>query len=195
MKPARGTYRYWRDGRAQDVVEPWEVTVSGTELVLRGQRIVGGQPLLDVTARYHGDACEEFTVTWQPDARTVGYRRSGAQLEWSEGKGAQRREAIPDGSLLFPLLRAATGALLPRLALQACVVVLPDIRDPAGPGFLQPLQSQRHALQVSDGPRHYRYYGGEYGEVGADYWLDPDGFVQRYRWPSPQGLWEIALER
>lgn len=197
MKPARGTYRYWRDGVAQDVAEPWSVTASGAGLVLRGQRIAGGRPLLDVTARYGDGACNEFMVAWQPGgagARTVRYRREGALLEWSEGEAAPQRESLAGASLLFPLLRAATGALLVELARGPRGVVLPDIRNPRDAGFLRPLRSQRRAATGSDGPGHYRYYGGEYGEAGADYWLDADGFVTRYRWDSPQGCWEVRRE-
>jgi hypothetical protein len=74
-------------------------------------------------------------------------------------------------------------------------VVLPDIRNPDGAWFLHPLRSPRHAVAGDQGPRHYRYYGGEYGEAGADYWLDADGFVARYRWVAPDGAWEVELER
>lgn len=173
----RGVYRYWRDGKMQDVVEPWELVRNAEGWLLTGQRKVNGQTALGVEAQYLGPLCTAMRLTWLSNKPA-----RHAELQATED------------ALLFPLLRAAAGPLLPLLAGGPRTVLLPDIRDPRSAGFLEPLRSVRHARLLDEHSWHYRYYGGEYGEAGADYWLDARGVLARYRWASPQGEWEARLQ-
>jgi len=200
---AQGSYRYWRDGALQDITEPWQLHRQGDGYVLRGQRCVAGRPLLDIEASYHGTACKRLRLHWQPRAadggRTLHYRHHEQALHWQQdGSAAEQTFPVPEGSLLFPLLRAAAGPLLRHLTKVPATVVLPCLHDPAdGERFLKPLLSARRAVLLdtaADSGEHYRYYGGEYGERGSDYWVAADDRLLRYRWESPQGLWEVRLE-
>lgn len=173
----KGLYRYWRDGELQDVVEPWELTRNAEGWLLTGQRIVQGNTALEVEAQYLGALCSAMRMTWLAD------------------QPARRAElTATQDVLLFPLLRAAAGPLLPLLADGSRTVLLPNIRNPRTADFLTPLRSIRHATLLDKTARHYRYYGGEYGEAGADYWLNASGLLDHYRWTSPQGEWEARLE-
>ena len=200
---AQGIYRYWRDGALQDISEPWQWQRVGDHQVLRGQRCVAGQPLLDIEATYEGAECRQLRLRWGPhsagEAQTLHYVCREPSLHWRrEGDAADQTLPLPAGSLLFPLLRAAAGPLLLRLARAPATVVVPCLRDPADAArFLTPRLSERHAVLIDEDAatgRHYRYYGGEYGEAGSDYWLGADNRLLRYRWDSPQGVWEVRLE-
>lgn len=197
---ARGRYRYRRDDQPQPVVEPWSLHRAGGALLLRGQRIVDDQPVLDVSARYRGRRCEQFRLHWNGALpRSAEYQLLQGELRWKPAQDAAWASA-PEahGCLLFPLLRAAAGPLLGLLAEQPAKVCVPDIRDPdQAEQFLHPLFSQRRAelREGADGAaRHYRYYGGEYGDAGADYWVDSHELLTRYRWAAPNGRWEVVLE-
>lgn len=201
---ARGGYRYWRNGALQPVTEPWSLhRQSDGTLRLQGQRRIDGVPVLDVEADYTGARCTRLQLRWQAPAsamvRTAHYRLDGAGLHWRFGAGDSLETlALPDGALLFPLLRAATGPLLGQLGTEPRNVVLPDLRDPAdAEAFLRPLLSERQVRidgADDDGLHRLRYVGGEYGEAGADCALGPEGLLRHYRWDSPQGVWEVRLE-
>ena len=201
---ARGTYRYWRDGLLQAIVEPWTLRRSlDGGLLLRGRRQMEGAPLLDIEADYLGARCTGMRLRWHPlppgESRTAHYRLDGAALYWRFSEDAEAQvQALPADTLMFPLLRAATGPLLGQFGEASRTLVLPSLRDPAGtPGFLRPLLSERRAEAGgvdAEGLRTLRYYGGEYGEAGSDCALGPEGLLRHYRWDSPQGLWEVRLE-
>jgi hypothetical protein len=203
MGAAHGVYRYWRDAALTDIREPWRLESTGQGWRLHGQRLDADRVLLQIEARGHGAACSELTVRWRPqdDAsrQTVHYRLDDGILLWRTLDSDQvHREPLPDGCRLFPLLRVATGALLPDLAVAPGWLVLPSLRDPQDRiGFLRPLLSRRSAEHcgVDDqGIRHFRYYGGEYGDTGCDCWVDAHGLLRRYCWDSPQGTWTVALD-
>lgn len=198
---ARGEYSYWRDGERQDVREPWRLQATANGLHLWGERRVNGQTALEVDADYEGLHCRALRLSWQDrdGARTAQYEHRGEVLHWQvEGEPPTPPLAVPSGCALFPLLRAAAGPLVRQLLASPRSVVVPNIRATAQRAErLQPLLSTRHAvLQAQDaqGGQHYRYYGGEYGDAGSDYWLDARGLLQRYSWDSAQGLWEARLE-
>lgn len=201
---ARGTYRYWRDGALQPIVEPWTLRrgLDGSVL-LRGRRQMEGAPLLDIEADYAGAHCTGMRLRWHPappdEPRTAHYRLDGAALHWRFADAARYPpQTLPANTLLFPLLRAATGPLLSQLDGAPRTVVLPSLRDPAGSdGFLRPLLSERRALENgvdAEGLRRIRFLGGEYGETGADCALGPEGLMRHYRWESPNGVWDVRLE-
>lgn len=187
-----GTYRYRRDGQPQPVEEPW----TWTRDCLQGQRLVEGQTVLDLTARFDGAHCRSFDMHWSSGDRSRHgrYALAGTQLQWTlDGVAAQM--TVPAEALLFPLLRAATGALIRQLDRGPRPVIVPDIR-PDSRQPLAPLLSDREAsLMAPDdaGLQCWRYSGGEYGATGCDCWLDAAGLLQRYRWASPQGVWDVRL--
>ncbi|HEY1075103.1 MAG TPA: hypothetical protein VGE51_00280 [Fontimonas sp.] len=196
---ARGDYAYWRDGQRQAISEPWTLTRTSDGIVLRGQRIVDRRVMLDVEACYRAGHCVEMALHWNRDAalttRAAHYRLSGEALKWRLGEQDDVLQ-LSAGTLLFPLLRAATGPLLSLLRQSPRPVLVPCIRDPADPLFLQPLLSQRRAVEIdveSGRISHLRYYGGEYGDGGCDCWLDELGLIQRYSWNSTAGVWNIQL--
>ena len=195
---AQGTYRYWRDGALQAITEPWQLRRTPDGLVLKGQRLVDGKPALEIEAQYGGGLCSAMRLHWRgsdQDSR-VHYRRCGETLEWRFDDDAGFQVfVLPQGCLLFPLLRAAAGPLVRKLADSPRSLVLPALHNPAdSERFLRPLLSARRAVLLDGKAGHYRYYGGEYGEQGSDYWLDQQGLLLRYRWDSPQGVWEVRLE-
>ena len=166
--------------------------------MLRGQRLVAEVPVLDIEAHYRGRHCHTQTLHWQNadgSSRRFHYALAPGQLHWDDGDAADSRSlALPSGALQFPLLRAATGRLLQELAGGAGPVVLPNLRvAEQAADFLHPIVSERW-VEAQAGAGHYRYFGGEYGDAGAEYWLDEQAIVQRYRWLSPTGLWEIRLQ-
>jgi hypothetical protein len=200
---ARGRYRYERDGGPTGISEPWQLERLESGCRLRGQRLIDGQPLLEVEAHFQSGRCTEMRLQWQPSGegvpRVLRYRHRETVLEWCEEGGCMPQFLqLPADCLMFPLLRAAAGPLVEQLARASRWVVLPSLHDPQDTAtFLRPLLSQRRAERVDSGPaalRHYRYFGGEYGEAGSDYWLDAHGILQRYRWLSPHGAWEVRNE-
>lgn len=200
---ASGTYRYWRDGALQAVIEPWRLLPSEHGLLLCGKRLVDGLTFLDVEADYVGAHCVALRLHWQPPAPAapcgVEYRLEPGLLRWRfEQEASFREQPLPADALLFPLLRAGTGPLLGLLAAGARTVVLPCIRDASDEQtFLHPLSGPRHvtpAAAPGDEPPTLRYHGGEYGEQGCDCWLDALGLLRRYRWPTAQGEWDVRLE-
>lgn len=202
MKTLRGDYSYRRNGELQDIQEPWTWQFDGDTSVLSGQRIVAGVPVLDIRAEYHGPRCVAQQLRWQgldakPDqpARDLSYRIDGAQLRWSEaGRAAEHRLPLPAEALQFPLLRAASGRLLLNLQRGAGPVVLPNLRvAPTATDFLHPLLSKRW-VEAGNAAGHYRYLGGEYGDAGADYWLNSDAILERYRWAAPDGVWDVQAQ-
>lgn len=201
MMLAQGCYSYHLDGQLQAIREPWTLQQSDSGLRLQGQRCVDDQPVLQAIADYQGSRCYALQLTWQssPDsaARRFDYQLDDAGLHWCEQPQNQQLFALPTPCHLFPLLRAASGVLLPQLQGHGGSVVLPNLRQPQKPDFLQPLVSQRRSqLLASDikGVQQFAYFGGEYGDQGSDYWLNPQGFVQRYRWLSGHGEWDVQLE-
>lgn len=189
-----GTYHYWLDGQQQTIIEPWEWVREGESASLKGQRIVDAHVLLNIRALYEKAQCTDLQLSWQGSGRIQHwrYRIQQEQLLWACQGGPDGTLELPGGCRLFPLLRAATGLLLPQLQVESASIVLPDIRQaPGQPGFLHPHISPRRAERINE--QHWRYYGGEYGEPGSDYWLDEDGLVRAYRWDSPQGRWDVTL--
>ena len=194
---AQGVYRYWRDGLPQGVTEPWQLDQMARGWTLRGQRVLDGRPALAVEADYQGSRCTQMRVTWHRAEKplTAHYRLRDSRLEWRTQE--PQTLALPPQHHLFPLLRAASGPLLQTLTGGPQCVVVPNIRDTKQQEFLHPLLSERHAECLGkdkEWGKFYRYYGGEYGATGADYWLDESGLVTRYCWESSQGLWEVRLE-
>lgn len=202
MKSLSGNYSYRRNGELQDIQEPWGWQFDGDTSVLSGQRIVAGVPVLEIRAAYQGSRCITQQLRWQaldagPDqpSRDLNYRIEGAQLRWSEaGHAAEHSLPLPPGALQFPLLRAASGRLLLNLQRGAGPVVLPNLRvAPTATDFLHPILSERW-VEAGSTAGHYRYLGGEYGDAGADYWLNADSILERYRWAAPDGVWEIQAQ-
>lgn len=198
---ASGEYGYWCDGVRQDVREPWRLQATAAGLHLWGQRWVNGQAALEVDADYEGLHCRALRLRAQDreGLRSVQYQHRDDTLHWQlEGDLHSQKLIVPAGCALFPLLRVAAGPLQQLLLAAQRSVAVPNIRaTAASTERLQALLSKRHAvLQAQDaqGEQHCRYYGGEYGEAGADYWLDARGLLQRYRWASAQGTWEARLE-
>ncbi len=200
---AKGCYRYALGGESQPIREPWQLHASDTGLQLTGQRLIDEHAALDVQAEFSGQQCRSLHMRWQAraqdHARFLSYRmRVDQQLNWQEDDQPTCTMALPPGTRLFALLRGATGVLLPQLTQTDSQVVLPNLRQPNDyDRFLTPLLSKRRA-EPQGGPRlglqHFRYFGGEYGNAGSDYWVDMHGLVQRYCWDTPQGEWTVELE-
>lgn len=194
---AEGHYSYQLQGQRQPVHEPWRL-LAGPDggLSLLGRREVGKDALLEVEANYRRGGWLQARIHWR-DARvrrTVDYRLGDGQLLWRLDQGEERALALPEDALLFPLLRAATGALLWALRDAPRALVLPCLRDPSDSArFLHPLLSHRRVRPL-DGQR-LLFCGGEYGDTGAEYRLNDLGLVEGYRWNSPQGLWDVRLEK
>lgn len=204
IRLASGIYRYWLDGRLQPIFEPWSLDRQPQgALLLRGSRHRAGASVFDMEADYDGAICTSLSMIWHRPAAarplSVHYRRVGALLEYSFADQPQSHTlALAAENLLFPLLRAATGPLLPLLQ-GGRSLALPDLRDPTAgsPPLLHPLLSERHSEMLgteADGLQHWRYYGGEYGDAGCDCWLGPHHLLHRYRWASPHGVWDVRLE-
>lgn len=194
---AQGNYVYSLGGKPQDVGEPWTLTRVGTGFRLQGQRLVKGKPTLIVDAAYLGTECGAMKVEWlgAGEPRAVQFLLEGGALEWRDGSGPAQRLMLPPRTLMFPLLRAATGPLLRALLDSTRPVVMPDLRAPRSAQFLRPLLSDRRTgLAAGAGGSRYRYFGGEYGDEGSDWWLDSHGLVCRYQWDTPQGQWDVRLE-
>lgn len=196
MNPARGAYRYWRDGQPQNVREPWELERTRGSQRLQGSRIVDGRCVLEVKAEWRDGAWVSMDVRCQgaTGERSAEYRVFGTELHWLT-HGSSGVVQLPPGAHLFPLLRAAMGPLVAALARASAPVIVPDIRDLSAPSALEPSITARRAelLGVRDGERHLRCYGGEYGDEGADCWLDDADRLLRYRWASSAGVWEARL--
>jgi hypothetical protein len=203
MRVAHGRYHYFRDGQRTAITEPWSLSRSATGWLLQGQRLDGDRVLFDIEADYRADLCIALRLRWATDtphtAQTLRYAHEGDALRWQrQGDDAMHREPLPAGCRLFPLLRVATAPLLPQLATASGWLVLPSLHDPRDDRrFLQPVLSERRAeaggIDIA-GAAHYRYFGGEYGDAGCDCWLNAQHLLQRYRWHSPQGHWEVQLE-
>lgn len=198
---AKGEYSYWRDNQRQPVREPWSLHRVEGGLHLSGQRLAQDRLLLQVDARWHDGAWRSMQLDWHhgTHAERVDYVLHDDGLHWRRAPAvAARVLAVPPDTALFPLLRVAAGPLLRRLLRGETPVLVPDIRaDANDEQRLQPLLSQRRAdlrSQDAQGLR-CRYYGGEYGDTGADYWLDAQDLLQRYRWVSTRGIWEVRLEQ
>ncbi len=197
---AAGCSHYHRDGAASGISEPGSLCFEGGHLVLRGRRLLHGRCLLEVTADFRGPLCTRMLVTLGEPAGVppfLGFEAEG-RLVCRRGDDALRSLALPRGCLLFPLLRAATGALLAQLERAPRWIVVPALQTPQAAQLLRPRLSRRHVKPLddtADGARRLRYFGGEYGRAGAEHRLDADGLLAAYRWPSPQGLWEVRLER
>lgn len=201
MKPlASGDYSYWRDGERQAISEPWSLSVGDLGLHLHGQRLLDGKLVLEVAADYQGRHCLGMALTWfaASTTRSVIYEMRGETLQWRLDDATDSRiQPLPQGCELFPLLRVAAGPLVQQLLELRRAVVVPNIRPNASEQeLLSPLMSERHAslLGHNGEERHCRYYGGEYGTAGSEYWLDARGLLQRYRWESDHGIWEARLE-
>ncbi len=195
MPSERGLYRYWKDGELQPIDEPWQYDASANTGLLTGQRIVGGETLLDVEAGYRDRHCIRLALTWTQDGQAQRWRylRGSHTLLWSCDGGPERVLPLAANCRLFPLLRAATAGVLKDAEDEGIQLVLPSLHNPGTHGFLQPVQSSR-CVRRSAEAGHLRYYGGEYGDAGADYWLGDHGLVDHYRWQAPSGLWEIKLD-
>ena len=203
---ASGNYRYNLDGVEQPIEEPWQLIQTDSGLILQGRRIVNGIALLTVDARFKNGAWQQMSLHWAGNGAgddpgqhyRLEYRLANNELAWAHAGKSEQRFALPDNTLLFPLLRAASGSLLSQLAAKPQTLVLPCLRDPQDQAaFLRPIMSQRRAeyvQQLDDDTTHFRYYGGEYGEAGSDYWLNRQGLLQRYVWQSPHGCWDVQLK-
>lgn len=194
---ALGDYSYTFSGVPQAVGEPWTLMRTGSGFVLQGVRLLKGTPTLVVEAEYERTSCTAMRVEWlgMGEPRTVHYRLVDGELDWRDGGRSPQRVSLPPGCLMFPLLRAGTGPLLRELAMARRAVVMPDLRAPRSAQFLTPLLSERRAERPAGaGGSHYRYFGGEYGEDGSDWWVDSHGIVSRYTWATPQGDWDVRLE-
>lgn len=201
--PAQGIYRYWRDGVPQPIEEPWQILEERHGWVLRSTRNVEGCCVLAIEARYQERRCHSFRLDWMPEAsgaqRSLHYRCEHGQLQWQEPERRQTGELpFPDDHRLFPLVRAASGPLLRDLSIAPATVVLPCLQPNAdAEAFLRPMHSRRRAEFLDrddESVDHLRYYGGEYGTTGSDYWVDANDWVQRYRWHAPDGCWEVRNE-
>lgn len=203
---ANGTYLYWRDGIAQPIREPWTLSVDGGDWLLSGQRVIEEVPRLGIDARYRDHAWQDCALDWlspqDPWPQTHFYFMREGALRWRAPNDIDDHAlTLPSRCLLFPLLRAAAGPLLWALTRTPRWVVVPELKQTVDTRrFLSPSLSERRAC-VGASPQgeqtHYRYFGGEYGENGADYWIDHQGLLRRYTWQAPDGLWEcrlIALE-
>ncbi|MGJ8669273.1 MAG: hypothetical protein ACSHXK_07290 [Oceanococcus sp.] len=196
---ASGDYHYWYDGSIQAVQEPWQLHQSGTGFVLSGKRIVNARTCFEVVAEYSNKRrCTGLDLSWidANGKQNWQYRQQTKpqQLAWrKEAQDWKLTEATP-GARLFPLLRAAAGPLVRELSKQPHVVIVPTLHDPDDTDeFLKPSSSQRYCEQQSSA-NHYRYFGGEYGEMGSEYWLNTQGLMTSYEWKSAQGLWRVELQ-
>lgn len=188
---AAGSYGYRLDGEVQPVTEPWVLSRDGAGLRLRGERRRHGRPLLRVDARFERARCVQLSVDWLAEGpRRFEYALQAGFVDWRSGDAAGA-VAVPRGTLLFPLLRAATGPLLLVLARAPASVVVPSLHDPSSAQFLRPEATPRRAELCGD---RYRYRGGEYGDDGCECALDERGFLTRYLWTSAQGTWDVRLE-
>lgn len=194
---ARGSYHYSLDRKAQEVGEPWTLTQVEGGWRLEGQRLVKGKPALNIEADYAGSHCVALKLQWHGSNATqiVHYKIADDTLEWRLGDGSPQEFMLPPGCLMFPLLRAGTGPLLRELVKGPRCVLMPDMRAPRSPQFLKPLLSDRRAEQpAGPGGSRYRYFGGEYGDAGSDWWLGQHGLVTQYTWETPQGTWDVRLD-
>lgn len=198
---ARGDYHYWRDEKSRGITEPWSLSSKGDALILKGKRIMNKSVLLEIEAHFTEGGWHDLIVSWMPGtpgSRRFEYHLRGDKLEWLEqGVGSKHTEKVPARSLLFPLLRGASGPLLQSLAKRPATVILPTLGSPPdSAAFLQPMHSPRRAtLEGAHDTTgiHYRYYGGEYGETGSDFWVTRTGIVDRYKWKAADGEWDVRL--
>lgn len=200
---AKGRYDYWKDDTQQPVVEPWQLLKDANRLTLSGQRIVDGVTLLDVLATYQSGLCNSMMLNWQSTsnepAQTWRYWLLENELHYRPPHSdVDQIFSLRSGSLLFPLIRPAAGPLVRQLAQGETQVVLPCLRDPSDTqNFLHPITSARQTVATKSSAenelQHFRYFGGEYGKTGADYWLNSDQLLDRYLWESNAGRWEVRL--
>lgn len=122
---ASGTYRYRLDGALQPIEEPWTFHRIDHRMRLHGQRVIDGNPLLEVDADYDGSICKAMHVRWQAaPPQEIRYWHVGEHFEWQrKGEPGAQFIDVPPDSLMFPLLRAATGLLLPQLIRPRAVIV------------------------------------------------------------------------
>lgn len=201
---ARGIYRYRKDGDLQNIVEPWHFAQTPDGLTLTSERRVADNVVLQVQARFSGSTCTGMQARWNAahscvyDYQLEAVAPDEQLLYWQAGNDGNDAQLpgtlkLAGDALLFPLMRAAAGPLVLALAQKPHPVVVPSLHHPEDPTFLHPRVSQRHAEQQD--AQHFRYYGGEYGSAGSDYWLHPSGLLQAYRWDSPTGVWEVELDK
>ena len=197
---ASGHYRYSCDGQPQAIQEPWQLFRLEDQFILQGQRQVDNGPDFSVLAEYSNKRrCVQFLLDWSDKNNTqrLHYQHDlqADSLRWRRAGESWHSQSLTSGSLLFPLLRAAAGPLVRELSLGPRDTIVPSLHTPDQPDdFLSPRRSLRHCeAQSSEG--HYRYFGGEYGQSGADYWLNPRGILSAYHWQSAHGLWEVALNK
>lgn len=194
-----GHYAYFVDGQRKNIEEPWQLQANNYGVRLSGERIVDGHCVLAVQARYQQRQCNFMRISWQArpqdDLQNISYWQRHNILNWRfDHESESQRLELPSGSLMFPLLRAASGPLIQQLSEGERCVIVPRLHDPAAKNFLHPLLSQRRAKATSES-HQWRCFGGEYGETGALYQLNALGLTQAYEWQTDQGLWQIKLDQ
>ncbi len=200
---ARGHYVYHLDGVLQPIEEPWQIwTRAGGKLLLAGERRVQGCAVLRVVARYQGVTCQSLRLRWQSHPhqapRYWHYHRDDSGLQARGPQGIRTAIETATKFDLFPLLRAATGALLQRLHTETTHIVTPDIGCPAThPGFLHPTLSARSARRLEgtdEDPARWIFQGGPYGTRGAEFTLHRCGIPNRYSWHDGDQHWGCTAD-
>lgn len=216
-KAQTGRYLYFLNGEPAPVEEHWERRpLAESAWQIKSARSFG-DTLLQVDATETGRRIEQFQVCWQSGDELpiqASYQLNDDVLAISRtegsGTGTDTQVAAPSGlTLLFPLMRIFVGPVIENFlsAGGEGTVVLPSIADPQDRASLLTMQESVRSARLLDAEdqlqrdgetitcRRCEYLGDQY-TAGSEFWLAPDGLLQRYRWQQSENqLWDVWLQR
>lgn len=204
----RGEYVYRLNGEATPVREYWEMRDKGsTGLRVTSRREAPGVRL-SVAARMVEGRVAECDLHWLsergPEARARYLAQEGGIRYHCGETGTWQWLPAPDAGpvVLYPLMRIFTGPTIGAVARQSgsAPVLAPRIGASAGPeDLLTPELTERRVRRVRRSREAWgecwQFEGGQY-DAGARFWLDDEGWLQRYCWhQADTGDWDVRLQR
>ena len=216
-KTQTGRYLYFLNGDPAPVDERWE----RSSLEEGGWQIKSvrkaGDVSLEVNATEVGERINQFQVCWKTGDELpihASYQLNGDVLAVTRTEGAgvglDTKVTAPSGlTLLFPLMRIFVGPVIENLLSGGGegTIILPSIADPQDRVSLLALQKSVRTARVLDAEDRLQregetitcwrceYLGDQY-TAGNEFWLAPDGLLQRYRWQQGENqLWDVWLQR
>jgi hypothetical protein len=210
VERSRGRYVYTRDGEPVPVDERFVLGEIAPGVVrVRSTRITASPTArLEIDARItatRGDAVVRWVGSSPGVARMARaeYAASGGTVAVTREVDGVVHERVSAAGASYPLMRIFTGPLVVA-SVSGLDVVVPDVADPGDVDrFLAPVTSSRTAEMLGErvvvvgGAEHagtaYRWFGGAYGEDGAEFVVDRGGLLLAYAVTQFSGRWEVSL--